>query len=277
LATSLTSGVIPVNLWGRTVDIDAVMKEASARKLVVVFDSSHAFGCTYQGKPVGGFGNAEVFSFHATKFVNTFEGGAVATNDDELAERIRLMQNFGFSDRDQVIHVGINAKMNEVEAAMGLTSLEAMEGFIAHNYENYCAYLDGLRCLDGIRLVEYDASERNNYQYIVIEVDDMVTGLHRDHLLRVLQMEGVDARRYFYPGCHRMEPYSSRPEPKGQDLKRTDETLDRVLTLPTGTAVSPDEIRRIVTLMQSILERRGDVACRLATHFEAARLTSLVR
>ncbi len=274
LATSLTSGVIPVNLWGRTVDIDAVVAEATMRDLAVVFDSSHAFGCTYKGKPVGGFGDAEIFSFHATKFVNTFEGGAVTTNDDALAERIRLMQNFGFADRDEVIHVGINGKMNEVQAAMGLTSVEAMKGFISHNHENYCAYLEGLRYLDGINLIEYDAAERNNYQYIVIEVDDVVTGLHRDQLMQVLHTEGVDARRYFYPGCHRMEPYRSRPKPNGQDLKLTDEMLARVLTLPTGTAVTTGDIRRVVALMQRIHERRNDISRKLAKNDRTTRLTN---
>ncbi len=274
LATSLTSGIIPVNLWGRTVDIGTVVAKAAGRGLAVVFDSSHAFGCTYKGKPVGGFGSAEIFSFHATKFVNTFEGGAVATNDDALAERIRLMQNFGFADRDQVIHVGINGKMNEVAAAMGLTSLEAMDGFIAHNHANYCAYLEGLTNVEGISLVEYDASERNNYQYIVIEVDDVATGLHRDQIMQVLHTEGVDARRYFYPGCHHMEPYRSRPKPAGQILTLTDETLARVLTLPTGTAVTAADIRRIVSLIQRILDGRIEVSHQLAKHNHSARFTS---
>ncbi len=275
LATSLTSGVIPVNLWGRTADIDAVTRRAANRGLAVVFDSSHAFGCTYKGKPVGGFGNAEVFSFHATKFVNTFEGGAVTTNDDALAERMRLMQNFGFVDRDTVIHVGINGKMNELEAAMGLTSLEAMDDFIAHNHANYCAYLEGVEDIDGLKLVEYDNSERNNYQYVVLEVDERATGLHRDPLMQALHSEGVDARRYFYPGCHRMEPYQSRPKPKGQDLTLTEAALSRVVTLPTGTAVTPGDIRRIVLLLQELLEHPADVVQRLAKQPHRATLSSV--
>ena len=102
-----------------------------------MFDASHAFGCTYRGKMLGRFGDAEVFSFHATKFINTLEGGLVATNDAALAAKMRLMKNFGFSDYDRVDYLGINAKMNEVSAAMGLTNLDAFDDFLAVNRRNY--------------------------------------------------------------------------------------------------------------------------------------------
>src|SRR6266446_7537541 len=111
------------------------------------------------------------------------------------------MTNFGFVEYDKVIHVGTNGKMNEMSAAMGLTSLESMDGFIAVNARNYRQYREALAPLAGIRLVTYDDNERGNYQYIVTEIDRRVTGISRDQLVRVLHAEGILARRYFYPGC----------------------------------------------------------------------------
>ena len=254
LVTPRTSGVLPVNLWGRPCDIDAILAVSGKHSLPVVFDSAQAFGCSYKGKMIGGFGNAEVFSFHATKFMNTFEGGAVVSNDDELAETIRLMQNFGFSGRDRVTHVGINGKMTEVEAAMGLTSLEAMDDFIERNRQNYYAYRDGFQKIPGVELVEYDERDRCNFQYIVVEIDEHITGIGRDEILRVLSEENVDARRYFYPGCHRMEPYRSYFPNAGIMLNNTEMALDRVLTLPTGTAVPAEDAEKIACLISRIVE-----------------------
>jgi dTDP-4-amino-4,6-dideoxygalactose transaminase len=135
---------------------------------------------------IGGFGDAEVLSFHATKIINSFEGGAVATNNDVLANKVRLMRNFGFAGYDNVIRLGLNAKMTEMCAAMGLTSLEAMPGIVAMNRRNWEVYRDGLMGLPGISLVEYDSSEHNNYHYIVIEIDLERAPLNREELLAVL-------------------------------------------------------------------------------------------
>ena len=120
MITPRTTGIIGVHVWGRPCAVDALAEIAQRRHLKLLFDAAHAFGCSYQGQMIGNFGDAEVFSFHATKFFNTFEGGAVVTNDDELAAKMRLMKNFGFHGYDNVIYVGTNGKMSEVSAAMGL-------------------------------------------------------------------------------------------------------------------------------------------------------------
>ena len=158
---------------------------------------------------IGHFGDCEVFSFHATKFMNTFEGGAVVTNNDDLAQKIRLMKNFGFSGYDNVIYIGTNGKMSEVSAAMGLTNLESLDDFVSINQRNYDFYKQGLIGIPGISLLPFDQSERCNFQYAVIEVDEAEAGLSRDELLKVLHAENVLGRRYFWPGCHKMEPYRS--------------------------------------------------------------------
>lgn len=256
--TPRTSGIIGVHLWGRTCDIDAMTEIALRYNLKLMFDAAHAFGCSYQGRKVGGFGHCEVFSFHATKFINTFEGGAVVTNDDKLAAKIRLMKNFGFSGYDNVIYIGTNGKMSEPSAAMGLTSLEAISEFIAinrRNYEEYCQHLEGI---DGLRLLRYDEDENYNYQYIIVEIDDERATLTRDQLVRVLHAENILARRYFYPGCHRMEPYRSYM-PYWTHLVPVAENLaQRCLALPTGQAISEQDVRAVCNVLRAALrEGRG--------------------
>ena len=263
LVTPRSSGILPVNLWGRPCNIDTIMSVAGHYDLPVVFDSAHAFGCSYKGKMIGGFGTAEVFSFHATKFINSFEGGAVVTDDDELAEKVRLMQNFGFEGRDSVVHVGINGKMTEIEAAMGLTSLESMPVFVEHNRQNYAAYREGLHRVPGIRLIDYDEREQCNFQYIVIELDECITSVTCSQMLDILAAENIDARRYFYPGCHRMEPYRSYFPNAGMLLPNTENLLGKVLTLPTGTSVSVEQVEKITGLIARVIESGRSVGLRL--------------
>ena len=234
MITPRTTGIIGVHVWGRPCAIEALSEIAQRRGLKLMFDAAHAFGCSYRGRMIGNFGEAEVFSFHATKFFNTFEGGAVVTNDDELAAKIRLMKNFGFAGYDNVIYVGTNGKMSEVSAAMGLTGLESLDEFIAANRRNYAAYRAGLQDMPGIQLIAYDEAERCNYQYVIVEVDEATAGISRDDLVRVLHAENVLARRYFYPGCHQMEPYRSYFPHAGLLLPETERLTQRVMSLPTG-------------------------------------------
>jgi dTDP-4-amino-4,6-dideoxygalactose transaminase len=204
LITPRTTGILGVHVWGKVCDVKALQDIANKHNLKLMFDAAHAFASSHDGKMIGGFGNAEVFSFHATKFFNSFEGGAVTTNDDVLAKKICDMRNFGFAGLDNVIDVGTNGKMSEVSAAMGLTSFESMNEFIEVNRNNYQTYLFALRDLPGLRMVEYDPREKNNYQYIVIEVDEQVAGLSRDLLVKILHAENVLARRYFYTGVNQI-------------------------------------------------------------------------
>lgn len=259
LVTPRTTGIVGVHMWGRPCDVDALEAIAERRGLRLVFDAAHAFGCSRGGRMVGGFGDAEVFSFHATKFVNAGEGGAVATDDDELAARIRLMRNFGFADYDRVVYVGTNGKMDEMSAAMGLTSVESMDEFIARNRANHAAYAAGLRGVPGVTLVPYDGTERSNFQYVVLEVDEEGAGLSRDELQRVLHAENVLARRYFHPGCHRMEPYRSYFPHAGLLLPNTERLTSRVLSLPTGTAVGEADVGAVCGIIRRALARAADV------------------
>ena len=263
LITPRTTGIIGVHVWGRGCDVDALTDITRRRNLKLLFDAAHAFGCSYKGRMIGNFGDAEIFSFHATKFFNTFEGGAVVTNNDELATTIRLMKNFGFAGYDNVIYVGTNGKMSEVSAVMGLTGLESLDEFIAINYRNYDQYRRELEGLPGVHFLTYNETERYNYQYIVLEIDRAATRISRDHLVQILHAENILARRYFYPGCHRMEPYRSHFPHAGLLLPETERVAERVLSLPTGTAIGPEEIRAICNIIRLALQNVEAVNMRL--------------
>jgi dTDP-4-amino-4,6-dideoxygalactose transaminase len=265
MITPRTSGIIGVHLWGRPCDVEALAEIAQRRKLALLYDAAHAFGCTCRGQMIGSFGDAEVLSFHATKFLNALEGGAVVTNDDDLAAKVRLMKNFGFAGYDNVIYIGTNGKMSEVSAAMGLTSLESLDELIAVNYRNYKQYQHELASIPGVHLTTYDEKEKCNYQYIVLEIDEAVTQISRDQLLDILWAENVLARRYFYPGCHRMEPYRSYFPHAGLLLPHTEHLVTRVLSLPTGTAVGEDEIGQVCQIIKLAIENGVEVRQRLGT------------
>jgi dTDP-4-amino-4,6-dideoxygalactose transaminase len=262
LITPQTTGIIGVHLWGRACNVEALMAICKRHHLTLLFDAAHAFGCSHHGVMVGGFGKAEVFSFHATKYVNTLEGGAVVTNDSKFADSCRAMRNFGFGGEDAVSTLGINGKMNEIEAAMGLTSLDHMEEIIAINRDNYYAYRNGLKDIRGLTLLDFDESERNNYQYIVIEIEESA-GVSRDQLHAIFHAEGILVRKYFYPGCHQMEPYCSLYPNAEYRLPRTEHACANMLSLPTGTAIGAKQIHCICTLLRFVVQNSAEIQVRL--------------
>jgi dTDP-4-amino-4,6-dideoxygalactose transaminase len=263
MLTPRTSGIIGVHVWGRPCEVETLAAIASQYHLKLLFDAAHAFGCSHHGKMIGNFGDAEVFSFHATKFLNTFEGGAIVTNNDELAARIRLMKNFGFAGYDKVIYAGTNGKMSEVSAAMGLTGLDSLDEFIAINDRNYRTYQKALEGIPGLRLISYNGTEKNNFQYIIIELDDEKVKITRDQLIQILHAENVLARRYFYPGCHQMEPYRSYFPHAGLLLPNTEKLVQRVISLPTGTAVEPDQIHKVCQIIRFVFEHQTEIKQKL--------------
>jgi len=177
----------------------------------------------------------------------------------------RVMKNFGFRAYDDVGYIGINGKMTEAAAAMGLTSLESMDDFIAVNLVNYHAYREGLAGVPGVSLVGYDPREKSSYQYVITEIDAAHAGLGRDQLLAVLHAERVLARRYFHPGVHRMEPYRSYFPNAELLLPHTRWVSDRVLSLPTGTAVNPELIARVCAVIRFAVAHGHEIAARLTS------------
>lgn len=246
-----TAAIMGVHLWGGTCDIAALQSLADSHGLPLIFDAAHALACSYQGQWVGGFGTAEVFSFHATKFVHSLEGGAITTHSDELAQRLRQLLNFGYDSQASVQLPGINAKMHEVAAATGLHNLRSCEALVEINRERYRLYQQALAGLPGLQLFGFDGREAHNYQYVILEIDPATAGLNRDQLWQILQAEGVLARRYFYPPCHQTPPYQHLKV----HLPVTETVSQRVLALPTGSSVTAADIARIGTLLADCLQQ----------------------
>jgi dTDP-4-amino-4,6-dideoxygalactose transaminase len=251
-----TTGIVGVHVWGRQCNIDKLTKIAKKHHLKLIFDAAHAFGCSHKNQMIGSFGDAEVFSFHATKFFNTFEGGCITTNNTELAAKIKLMRNFGFAGLDNTVLPGTNGKMTEISAAMGLTSLESIDTFVKKNRENYWKYQEHFRIMPGFTMIEYDENEKQNFQYIVVEIDESIVGCQSDEIVNYLHENKIFARRYFFPGCHQLAPYKSLyPEAKST-LYETEKVCSRVMVLPTGMQVSFDDIDTIVKKIKHFVQNK---------------------
>jgi dTDP-4-amino-4,6-dideoxygalactose transaminase len=224
---------------------------ADEHGLKLMFDAAHAFGSSHGGRSIGCFGACEVLSFHATKAFNTMEGGAVVTDDDELAEAMRLMRNFGFIGYDNVIHPGTNGKMIEVCAAMGLANLDGFEGIVVANRRNHAAYKEALAGIPGITLLDYDPAERNSHHYVVVEVGEDCVAT-RDEIVAALHAENILARKYFWPGAHGMQPYRDLFPHAGMMLPHTRAVAERVIVLPTGKNLASDVIKTISDVVRLV-------------------------
>jgi len=233
LVDNKTLCVIGVNVYGRPCNFKALEKLG----VPVLYDSAHCFGCDVYGKPYGSFGDAEIFSFHATKSFSTFEGGLVTTRNSSLAARLRKSRNFGFSGVDEVDGIGINAKLNEVSAAFGLVSLEGHEERILKNQNISNLYFKKLKDSPRVKFLEKINTLKSNHHYLPILVDPQV----RNQLYDYLRENNIMVRRYFYPGCHKMKPYSKR----SYNLPNTDKVCNSVLCLPIYPTLSNEVVIQI--------------------------------
>lgn len=249
--TPRTSGILAVHLWGRPAPIDTLAQIAKEHGLKLMFDAAHAFGCSYRHRAIGNFGDCEVFSLHATKFLNSLEGGLLTTNDDALADRARAMRNFGFLGLDDVGYAGTNGKMPEACAAMGLVNLDDVDAFIGTNQKHHQTYAALLEGVPGFRLLGFNEHERANFQYVVLEVQPECP-VSRDELMSALHAENIFARRYFWPGCHRMMPYRELYPELDRTLPHTNAVAERVIVLPTGTAVSSGDIQAVCSSLRRV-------------------------
>ncbi len=258
------AAVIGVHVWGRLCAPIELENLCRKHGVPLLFDAAHALGCEGFGRRAGAFGTAEVFSLHATKICHSFEGGMITTGDSALASSLRQMRNFGFSGYDRVEGLGINAKLPEVSAAMGILSLGSIEQFRGVNQRNGELYRRKLGSLPNLRFADPAAGEHSNHHYVVAEFLSPWPAATRDAVYQALHAEGVLARRYFHPGCHRMEPYASELAAAGLRLPQTEALCQRVLCFPNGSAVDPGIIERICDLTALILAELPTVQERLA-------------
>jgi len=266
LITDETRAIIGVHLFGSVCDIPGLTRLCEKYNLRLIFDAAHAFNCTWGERPIGIFGDAVVLSFHTTKFFGTFEGGAVLTNNNQLASRLRYLVNFGFKGYDDVAFLGINGKMSEASAAMGLASLPAVETRADKLHKTYDIYREHLRTIPGISVMPVGLTGRSNYQYAIIFIDEERFGVSRDMLYTILWKDNVIARRYFYPGCHRMEPYKTiNPSACGR-LPVTEDVSKRILCLPTNLEHPDEDISNIARIIKLVHAHAQEVSKWLSDH-----------
>ncbi|ADK85535.1 DegT/DnrJ/EryC1/StrS aminotransferase [Desulfarculus baarsii DSM 2075] len=241
--------------------IDELTTLARQRGVALLFDSVHGLGCTHRGKPIGGFGAAEVFSLHATKLLNGFEGGYVTTNDDALAAELRSARSFGFQGKDNVVRLGLNGKLNEIHAALALAALDDLEQTIQANRARHEAYRRLFADLPGLNILEYATNERHNYELTIFE---MTTAwpLSRDDTLRLLNAENALARPYYSPPLHHSE--HCPPGCGDVSLPVAEALATRFIQMPVGDLVSLADIEALAELMTFVGANGPTVAARLA-------------
>jgi dTDP-4-amino-4,6-dideoxygalactose transaminase len=251
--TPRTVAILGVHLWGAPSQAPGLQEVARRHDLKLIFDAAHAFDCRLGETAVGNFGDAEVFSFHATKVFNTFEGGCITTNDDDLAAKLKLVRNFGFSGFDKVECLGINGKMPEMSAAMGLVNLKGVDQFIAQNRERYDVYRESLSDISGLKLYAFPQDVISNQQYVVLEVDEEKTRVPRDELVSALRSKGVLARRYFAPGLNHVPPFGSPDTPADPSLSVSERLAQTVVVLPSGPSITNEDARQVARLIRDII------------------------
>lgn len=253
------SAILAVNLWNGSCSPRALEEFAAAHNLKLFFDSAHSFGCEVDGVPIGGFGDVEVFSFHATKVFSAAEGGCLTTNNDEIAKRLRnIRSSYGAGPSVPVVKTS-NGRMSEAQAAVALMSLEDFPAILARNERLFGLYRECFARAPGLRLMEPANVSKTNHQYIVVDVEAEAFGLSRDQLLRALKAENIIARRYFYPGAHRCLPWADRNSGEAVALPNTETLCERVMQFPTGALVSDDHVSRLGELLETMSKLAPDV------------------
>lgn len=246
--TPQTTAIMPVHCYGNPCDMDAIQKIADIYNLRVIYDAAHAFGVKHQNSSILGNGDLSVLSFHATKVFNTFEGGAVICPDQKVKKRIDHLKNFGFVDEVTVVAPGINAKMSEINAALGLLQLQKIDDVIQQRGIVYERYLNELSNVKGIRCIGQHANQPNySYFPILVQSDYPLT---RDELHQKLKEQGIHARRYFYPLISEFSMYRSLPSSVRSNLPIATAAAEQVVCLPIFpalTTVQQDYIINIIT------------------------------
>lgn len=242
LITDRTVAIIPVHVYGSICDVDAIESVAKRHGLKVIYDAAHAFGVRYRGVGVGNFGDASMFSFHATKVFHTIEGGAVSFRDPSFADALHELKNFGLHTQEDVPSIGGNAKMNEFAAAMGICNLRRIEVCLARRRAAYERYLERLDGVPGLTLWKPQPEATPNYAYMPVRFDPERFGKTRDEVAQALAAQDIYARKYFYPAVNEMRCYrrlSGCPTPVAHTVS------EQILTLPMYEELSADDVDRI--------------------------------
>lgn len=247
--TPKTTAILPVHVYGNPCNIQKIKEIADTYCLKVIYDAAHAFGVKIDGQSVLNFGDLSVLSFHATKVFHTFEGGAIVCHDEIMKKRIDFLKNFGFANETTVVAPGINAKMNEVQAAMGLLQLKYIVTNIEKLKRNAEYYRNGLKNVKGIRLLDDLTGVQHNYSYFPIFIDEKNFGMSRDALYKKLRKNNIYARRYFYPLISQFPTYRRLNSASPENLPTAEKITKEVLCLPMYSTLGSSESAKVINLI----------------------------
>ncbi len=244
--TPRTTAILPVHVYGKPCDTEAIQAIADKYGLKVIYDAAHAFGVEVNGESLLNAGDMSTLSFHATKVFNTIEGGAMVMHDEKTKQRIDYLKNFGFANEIEVVGPGINSKMDEIRSAYGLLNLKQVDAAIAARQKVAVAYREALRNVDGISFWDDMPGVRHNYSYFPIFVDAKKYGMTRDELYMKMKDQGVWGRRYFYPLISEFSTYRGLESSRPENLPNAHMMADTVICLPMHHALREEEINRII-------------------------------
>lgn len=245
LITDKTCAIIPVHVYGNVCDVKKIQKIAKKYNLKVIYDAAHTFGTKVNGKGIGSFGDASIFSFHATKVFNTIEGGAVTYNDDNLYKVLNDIKNFGITGPEDVDYVGGNAKMNEFQAAMGLCNLRHIDSEIHKRKKVYDRYIERLVNIEGIKLCRIRKNVTSNYSYMPVLFDGYT--YDRNQVFDKLEENNIIARKYFYPLTNEFECYKDMFDVGYTPVAKY--VSERILCLPLYADLSLNDVDRICDII----------------------------
>ena len=245
--TPNTTAIMPVHVYGHPCELEKIKLIAEKYNLKIIYDAAHAFGVKYNGESILNWGDLSVLSFHATKVFNTIEGGAIVSHTAEMKKHIDYLKNFGFEDETTVMEIGINAKMNEIQAAFGLLQLEKINENINKRKEIYNHYHQELSKIKGIGLISPKENVTYNYSYYPILVDEKEYGMTRDELYFYLQKNNIFARRYFYPLITAFEPYKNHFT---KHFDHASKIADKVICLPMYADLTESDVKHIINIIK---------------------------
>lgn len=252
LLTPDTTAILPVHVYGYPCDVDRIARIADTHGLKVLYDAAHAFGVDIQGQTLLAHGDMSVLSFHATKLFNTLEGGAIITNDEAVKKRVDFLKNFGFADEVTVVAPGINAKMNEFQAAFGLLQLEEFPAEIRRRKTLDHRYRQALAGVPGITMIQSAAGITPNYHYFPVLIDERQAGVSRDDVYHGLKEHNIFARRYFYPLISRIPAYRHLPSADPGNLPEAERVSGQILCLPLYGGLEPENVDRICNIIKGM-------------------------
>jgi dTDP-4-amino-4,6-dideoxygalactose transaminase len=251
LITNKTTGILAVHVFGIPCDVEKIEKISKKYNLKVIYDAAHAFGSVVNGKSIGTFGDISMFSFHPTKLFHTGEGGALVYKDRKLKEKADLLRNFGIKNENEVLMPGINGKMSELQASMGLVVRRYIKEERRRRQVVKEVYEKQLSNIDGVQIVSSQIKEKNSLQYFVIKIDEKKFGLSRDKVYDLFKKYNVFTRKYFYPLCSSYPYFKNLPSSKKKNLPIANKIVKEVLSMPFYGGLSKDDVKKICRILKS--------------------------